>query len=233
MSSKHLCVVFIRHGHSEWNLSNRFTGWTDISLTDIGLNEAASAGRILAANGFQFDEAHASVLQRTQQTIQILLQAANHAEIPLYTSWRLNERHYGQLQGMNKTDIEVAWGEKESRKWWRGYYEAPPAVDEEDERHPRFDPLYKDVLPEQLPRSESLADCQRRLLPYWLDVLVPAIVAGRRLVVSSHGNALRALIMHLEDLDPLAIETIEIEPGVPLLCWFDHDMRFLNREWLV
>ena len=227
------CAIFIRHGHSEWNLSNRFTGWTDIALTDYGLNEAADAGRRLAAEGFVFDEAHASVLQRTQQTIASLLAAAEHSEIPLYTSWRLNERHYGQLQGMNKTDIEVAWGEKASRRWWRGYDDPPPPVDYDDERHPRFDTLYSALPPEQLPNTESLANCQQRLLPYWFESLRPRIQSGRRLIVASHGNALRGLLMHLEGIDPIGVEKIEIPPGVPMVCHFDARMRLLEREWLM
>lgn len=225
-------LVLIRHGHSEWNLTDRFTGWTDIPLTERGLADAATAGRRLAAEGFVFDEAHTSVLQRTCQTVDSLLAAAGHASIPIYSTWQLNERHYGQLQGKNKTEIAATWGETRSRRWWRGYFDPPPPVEEDDSRHPRFDTLYAELDPKLLPRSESLQDCQRRLLPYWQEVLVPRIQAGRRLLVASHGNTLRSLIMHLERLDPVAIEKVEIPPGVPLVCRFSHKLELLGREWL-
>lgn len=228
---KRLTLVLIRHGHSEWNLSNRFTGWSDIALTEIGLNEAAAAGRRLAAEGVQFDEAHVSVLQRTRQTLDALLGAAEHAAIPVHTTWRLNERHYGRLQGLNKSEIFAQWGEEHSRRWWRGYHDRPPALAPDDARHPRFDPLYQEVAPQQLPAAESLEDCQRRTLPYWRQTLAPRLQSGRRLIVVSHGNTLRALLMHLERLDPAAIEKVEIPSGVPLLCHFSHDLELTGKEW--
>ena len=232
MSAPSSWMVLLRHGHSEWNLSDRFTGWTNIPLTEVGLNEAAAAGRQLAQAGFVFDEVHGSVLQRTRQTADMLLAAMGTPTVPFYSSWRLNERHYGALQGMNKREIFSKWGEEASRRWWRGYYEPPPALEIDDPRHPRFDPLYAALPPEDLPASESLRDCQLRTLPYWNDVLLPQLRAGRRLLVVSHGNTLRGLVMHLEGLSAEAMEKVEIPSGVPLVVRFAPDLRVVGREWL-
>lgn len=225
-------VVLFRHGHSEWNLSDRFTGWTDIPLTEVGLAEAAAAGRRLAQAGFGFDEVHGSVLQRTRQTVEALLAAMDAPQVPLFTTWRLNERHYGTLQGMNKHEIFATWGEAASRRWWRGYYTPPPRLDWDDPRHPRFDPLYVGLCPEELPASESLRDCQRRMLPYWHHVLVPRLRAGRRLLVVSHGNTLRGLVMHLDGLTAKAMEKVEIASGVPLVYRFAPDLTVAGHAWL-
>ena len=225
-------VVFFRHGHSEWNLTDRFTGWTDIPLTEVGLAEAAAAGRKLAQSGFVFDEVHGSVLLRTRQTTEVLLDAMGTPEVPLLTSWRLNERHYGSLQGMDKHEIFSTWGEAASRRWWRGYVESPPPLDFNDPRHPRFDPLYAALDPAGLPASESLRDCQQRTLPYWNEVLLPRIRAGRRLLVVSHGNTLRGLVMHLDGLSAEAVEQVEIPSGVPLVYRFDADLRVIDHAWL-
>jgi 2,3-bisphosphoglycerate-dependent phosphoglycerate mutase len=225
-------VVFIRHGNSEWNLNDRFTGWTDIPLTEVGLKEAAQAGRALAAAGYAFDEAHASVLARTRQTIDALLDGMNHPAVPVFETWRLNERHYGALQGMNKREIFAAWGEERSRRWWRGYVDPPPALDHDDPRHPRFDARYAGLDPALLPATESLADCQRRVLPYWHEVLAPRVRAGRRLLVASHGNTLRALVMHLDGLDAEAMMHVEIPPGVPLVYRLAADLGAVGREFL-
>jgi len=225
-------VVFIRHGHSEWNLTDRFTGWTDIPLTKVGFDEAAAAGRRLAAAGHAFDEAHASVLGRTRQTVEALVAAMGVAPLPLFENWRLNERHYGALQGMNKKEIFAAWGEEQSRRWWRGYVDAPPALAIEDPRHPRFDPRYAELDPALLPATESLADCQRRTLPYWHEVLAPRIKAGRRLLVASHGNTLRGLVMHFDGLDTAAMMHVEVPPGVPLVYRFTPELQAIDRQWL-
>jgi len=232
MSELEHYVVLLRHGHSEWNLTDRFTGWTDIPLTEVGLAEAAVAGRRLAQAGFAFDEVHASVLQRARQTADTLLAAMGTPEVPYFASWRLNERHYGALQGMNKREIFATWGEEVSRRWWRGYYEPPPPLDRDDPRHPRFDPLYAALDPRDLPASESLRDCQQRTLPYWNEVLAPRLRAGRRLLVISHGNTLRGLVMHLDGLSAEAMERVEIPSGVPLVYRFGPDLDVLGREWL-
>jgi 2,3-bisphosphoglycerate-dependent phosphoglycerate mutase len=225
-------VILLRHGHSEWNLTDRFTGWTDIPLTEVGLTEAAVAGQRLAQAGFAFDEVHGSVLQRTRQTAEALLAAMGTPGVPLATSWRLNERHYGALQGMNKREIFATWGEEASRRWWRGYFEPPPPLDWSDPRHPRFDPLYAGLRSDELPASESLRDCQQRMLPYWNEVLVPRLLEGRRLLVISHGNTLRGLVMHLDGLSPEAMERVEIPSGVPLVVRFAPDLTVTGREWL-
>jgi 2,3-bisphosphoglycerate-dependent phosphoglycerate mutase len=225
-------LVLLRHGHSEWNLTDRFTGWTDIPLTEVGLAEAAAAGRQLAQAGYAFDEVHGSVLQRTRQTADALLAATSLSPLPYFASWRLNERHYGALQGLNKHEIFATWGEEASRRWWRGYYDPPPPLDWDDPRHPRFDPLYAGMDPDILPASESLRDCQRRTLPYWYEVLAPRLDAGKRLLVISHGNTLRGLVMHLDGLSAEAMERVEIASGVPLVYRFGADGRVLGREWL-
>jgi len=225
-------LVLIRHGNSEWNLGNRFTGWTDIPLNEPGIAQAARAGERLAKAGHMFDEVHTSVLRRTAETADSLLAAMRHPPIPRHTTWRLNERHYGQLQGMSKHDIFTAWGEQNFRLWWRGYYDPPPALDLDDPRHPRFDAHYADLAPEQLPRSESLQDCQRRLLPYWHEVIAPRIAAGQRLLIVSHGNTLRSLVMHLDRIAPQDIEKIEIPSGVPLAYRFDTLLKVIGKERL-
>jgi 2,3-bisphosphoglycerate-dependent phosphoglycerate mutase len=232
MSPPSAWVVLLRHGHSEWNLADRFTGWSDIPLTGVGLAEAAAAGRRLKQAGFAFDEVHGSVLQRSRQTVEALLSAMEAPGVPLFTTWRLNERHYGALQGMNKQEIFATWGEEASRRWWRGYYEPPPPLDHNDPRHPRFDPLYAAPGPRDLPASESLRDCQQRTLPYWNEVLVPRLRGGRRLLVVSHGNTLRGLVMHLDGLSAEAMERVEIPPGVPLIVRFAPDLSVAGREWL-
>lgn len=232
MSAAPLPLVLFRHGHSEWNLTDRFTGWTDIPLTQAGIDEAAAAGRVLAQAGYAFHEVHGSVLHRTRQTVQALLHAMGTPGLPFYTSWRLNERHYGALQGMNKREIFATWGEAASRRWWRGYAEAPPPLSSDDPRHPRFDPLYVQLDPAELPASESLQDCQQRTLPYWNDVIVPRLRAGRRLLIVSHGNTLRGLVMHLDGLNTDAIEHVEIASGVPLVYRFSDDLTVLEKKWL-
>jgi 2,3-bisphosphoglycerate-dependent phosphoglycerate mutase len=225
-------LVLLRHGHSEWNLSDRFTGWTDIPLTEVGLAEGSAAGRRLAQAGCRFDEVHISALKRTRQTAETVLEAMGTPAVPVFETWRLNERHYGALQGMNKREIFAAWGEGESRKWWRGYYAPPPPVTLDDPRHPRFDPRYADLPPGQLPASESLRDCQQRMLPYWREVLAPRLREGRRLLVVSHGNTLRGLVMHIEGLSAEAMEHVEIASGVPLVYRFSPELVWESKEWL-
>jgi 2,3-bisphosphoglycerate-dependent phosphoglycerate mutase len=233
MTRQDLRLVLLRHGNSEWNLSNRFTGWTDISLNEDGLKQAILAGQRLAAEGITFDEVHTSVLLRTQQTADNLLAALSQSLLPRFSTWRLNERHYGQLQGMDKQAIFAIWGEQSSRSWWRGYFEPPPPLDIDDPRHPRFDPLYAELDPMILPCSESLHDCQSRLLPYWHEVMVPRIAANRRLLVISHGNTLRGLAMYLENIPPDEIERLEIPSGVPLVYRFNKGLEVVGKEWLV
>lgn len=232
MSKAQFQLILLRHGHSEWNLSNRFTGWTDIALTETGLDEAARSGRLLSRLKYFFDEVHVSTLQRTRQTAEQLLLAAEHADIPYYSHWRLNERHYGRLQGLDKTEIFNTWGEQLTQSWWRGYSEPPPELDDDDPRHPRFEPQYSDVDPKQLPGTESLQQCQQRLLHYWQEQIVPRVKSGKRLLVVSHGNTLRALRMHVEHISKQDIELIEIPSATPLVYRFNAEMELLEVEWL-
>jgi len=225
-------VVLLRHGHSAWNLNDRFTGWTDIPLAGTGIVEAELAGRRLAQAGFRFDEAHVCALRRTRQTARATLAACGCPEAVIQASWRLNERHYGALQGLNKQAIFAAWGEARSRAWWRGYHEPPPPVGGEDPRHPGNDPRYAAIHRDLLPASESLRDCQGRALPYWRAVSAPRVAAGRRLLVVSHGNTLRGLVMHLDAIDPEAMERVEIPSGVPLVYRFTPSLDVLARRWL-
>ena len=225
-------LVLLRHGHSEWNLTSRFTGWTDIPLTETGLAEAQAAGEALARAGLGFDAVHVSVLVRTRQTAEAVLAALGTPHVPIHSTWRLNERHYGALQGMQKQEIFATWGEAASRRWWRGYVEAPPPLAPDDPRQPRFDPLYEDMDPAALPASESLRDCQQRMLPYWESVLLPALRAGQRLLVVSHGNTLRGLVMHLDGLSADAMEKVEIPSGVPCIYDFDDALRVRGHVWL-
>ena len=220
----HILVLF-RHGHTEWNLTNRFTGWTDVPLSEVGLVESEKAGLQLAEKGFQFTEAHISVLLRTRQALKTLLKAANHPEIPIYSNWRLNERHYGHLQGMNKEEIFSSYGIEKSYAWWRGYEDIPPALTQADMRHPIYDPKYADLDPTLLPASESLRQCKERLIPYWHQFIKPGIELGRRLIIVSHGNTLRSLRMLIENIDHHDIEKIEIPLGVPLVYELDKQLN--------
>lgn len=232
MKTPERLLVLVRHGNSEWNLSGRFTGWADIPLNEQGEAQAAAAGRLLAAEGIVFDAVHTSVLHRTHQTADSLLSALQQTTIPRHASWRLNERHYGQLQGLSKQEIFAIWGEQNSRRWWRGYFDPPPPLEMDDPRHPRFDPHYAGFDPALLPRSESLSDCQRRLLPYWHEVLAPRIASGHKLLVISHGNTIRSLVMHLERIAPDAIEGVEIPSGAPLVYRFGSALEVAGRERL-
>ena len=232
MTTKQHTLVLVRHGHSEWNLHDRFTGWTDILLTKIGLNEANNCGKLLAKHGFQFDEIHQSVLQRTHQTAEQILLGAGHMSIPRFSDWRLNERHYGCLQGMSKIEIFKTWGEQQSYAWWRGYETPPPALDDDDPRHPRLDPLYNNVKRELLPYSESLQQCQQRTLDYWEQQIVPRIKSGKRLLIVSHGNTMRALCMQIEKISVHDVEQLEIPAAEPLVYHFNKDMELLNAKWL-
>ena len=225
-------VVLMRHGHTVWNLTDRFTGWTDVPLTGVGIAQAEQAGRALARVGLGLDEIHVSRLRRTRQAALALLAAAGWTDVTIHSSWRLNERHYGALQGMNKREIFAVWGEFQSRAWWRGYFVPPPHLPPEDPRHPRFDPRYADLDPALLPAGESLRDCQERMLPYWLQVLLPRIEAGRRVLVISHGNTLRGLVMHLENLTAEAMEKVEIASGVPLIYRLSTGGEVVGKAWL-
>ena len=187
-------LVLVRHGQSTWNLENRFTGWTDVGLTEQGMAEAREAGRMLREGGYKFDIAYTSVLKRAIKTLWLGLEEMDMEWLPVIRAWQLNERHYGNLQGLNKAEMAEKFGEEQVHIWRRSYDVPPPPLDINDERHPRFDPRYADLTPEQLPATESLKITLERVLPYWHEVLAPEIKSGKRLLITAHGNSLRAMV---------------------------------------
>ena len=227
-----LKLVLLRHGESEWNLANRFTGWTDVALSERGIQEAHRAGRLLRAAGYVFDEAHTSVLKRAIQTLWIVMEELDLMWLPVYRSWRLNERHYGSLQGLNKKKTAKEMGPEQVLRWRRGYDVRPPALSLDDERHPRFDPRYAHLGRQDLPATESLKDTLDRVLPYWQKVVVPALRRGRRILVSAHGNSLRALVKHLDNIPDEEIPTLNIPTGFPLVYELDKDLNVREHYYL-
>ncbi len=218
-------LVLLRHGESTWNLENRFTGWKDVDLTGKGMSEARTAGALMSAEGFSFDVVHTSVLLRAIKTAQVALEEMGLHWLPVERHWRLNERHYGALQGLDKKETAERHGSEQVLIWRRSYDVPPPALDADDERHPRFDPRYADLAPELVPGTECLADVVDRMLPYWYDRMVPQIRAGRRLLVVAHGNSLRALVKHLDGVSDDAIVDLNIPTGVPLVYTLGQDLR--------
>ena len=214
-------LVLLRHGQSAGNLEDRFTGWDDDDLTGNGREEARRAGRLLKEAGLSFDAAFASCLKRAIRTLWIVLDEMDLMWVPARHCWRLNERHYGALQGMGKGDAKRRYGEEAVGRWQRGYRARPPAVGADDPRHPGNDPRYARVRPEELPASESLEDVLARLLPHWSGVVAPAVEAGGRALVVAHGNSLRALVKHLDGLSDEEVEGLEVPPGRPLVYEFD------------
>jgi 2,3-bisphosphoglycerate-dependent phosphoglycerate mutase len=227
-----LKLVLVRHGESEWNLANRFTGWTDVALAERGTQEAHRAGHLLRAAGYVFDEAHTSVLSRAIQTLWIIMEELDVMWLPVFRSWRLNERHYGALQGLNKKTTAEEMGIEQVHRWRRGYDVRPPALSLDDERHPRFDPRYAHLGPEELPAAESLEDTLNRVLPYWQKVITPALKHGRRILVSAHGNSLRALVKHLDNIPDEEIPALNIPTGFPLVYELDENLKALGHYYL-
>ena len=225
-------VVLLRHGESEWNKSNLFTGWTDVDLTEKGVAEAQEAGRLLGAEGYTFDCAFTSVLTRAVRTLDIVLYEMGLSWIPVYKHWRLNERHYGALQGFNKAQMAEKEGEAQVHLWRRSYDVPPPPLVESDERHPRHDRRYAGVPSGQLPRTECLRDTVERFLPYWHVEIAPAIAAGRRVVVAAHGNSLRALVKYLDRISDEEIPDLNIPTGIPLVYELDVDLSPLRHYYL-
>ncbi|MDH3315765.1 MAG: 2,3-diphosphoglycerate-dependent phosphoglycerate mutase [Gammaproteobacteria bacterium] len=225
-------LVLLRHGESEWNRENRFTGWTDVDLTDKGVEEAKQAGRDLQAAGFGFDVAFTSLQKRAIRTLWLVLDEMDLMWIPVHRSWRLNERHYGALQGLNKAETAVKYGDEQVLKWRRSYEEPPPPVDENDQRFPGNDPRYRDLDKGELPRSECLKDTVARVLPYWNEVIAPEIRAGRRVLIAAHGNSLRALVKYLDGVSDAAIVGLNIPTGMPLVYELDDKLTPLKREYL-
>ncbi len=225
-------LVLLRHGESKWNRENRFTGWTDVDLTDKGVEEAKQAGRDLQAAGFGFDVAFTSLQKRAIRTLWLVLDEMDLMWIPVHRSWRLNERHYGALQGLNKAETATKYGDEQVLKWRRSYEEPPPPVDENDPRFPGNDPRYRDLDKGELPRSECLKDTVARVLPYWNEVIAPEIRAGRRVLISAHGNSLRALVKYLDGVSDAAIVGLNIPTGMPLVYELDEKLTPLKSEYL-
>lgn len=225
-------LVLIRHGQSTWNLENRFTGWTDVGLTPQGETEAHTAAKLLAEEGFTFDLAYTSVLKRAIKTLWIVLEDMNLEWIPVYRNWRLNERHYGALQGLNKAEMAVEYGEEQVKIWRRSYDTPPPALDWDDSRHPRFDARYADLTKDDLPACESLKDTVARMLPYWHETIAPAVRSGQRVVISAHGNSLRALVKYLDDISEKEIVELNIPTGIPLIYELDDNLKPLKSYYL-
>ena len=224
--------VLIRHGESTWNLENRFTGWTDVDLTPTGIEQAKAAGRLLKAQGYEFDLAYTSVLKRAIHTLWHTLDAMDRQWLPVHHSWRLNERHYGALQGLNKAETAAKYGDDQVLIWRRAYAIAPNPLDLDDPRHPRFDARYSRLLPEQLPATECLKDTVARVLPFWNDTIAPAMRAGRRVLVAAHGNSLRAMIKHLDNLSDDDIVNLNIPTGQPLVYELDSELKPIRHYYL-
>jgi len=225
-------LVLLRHGESTWNQENRFTGWTDVDLSAKGLVEAKAAGELLKKEGFVFDVAHTSVLKRAIRTLWISLDELNLMWIPVKKSWRLNERHYGELQGLNKAETAAKHGEQQVFTWRRSYDIPPPPLSQEDKRHPRFDPRYKDVAPKDLPAAEALKNTVDRFVPYWNDAIVPDLKAGKRVLIAAHGNSIRALLKYLENIPNDEIVELNIPTAVPLVYELTDDLKPIKRYYL-
>jgi 2,3-bisphosphoglycerate-dependent phosphoglycerate mutase len=225
-------LVLLRHGQSTWNLENRFTGWTDVGLTDQGREEALNAGSLLRDEGYTFDIAYTSVLKRALQTLWIVLEQMDLEWIPVVNAWQLNERHYGALQGLNKAETAKKFGDAQVKLWRRSYDVPPPALELNDERHPRFDRRYASLKPEQLPATESLKITLERVLPYWHEILGPAVQTGQRILVVAHGNSLRAMVKYLDGISDADIPGLNIPTGIPLVYELDDALRPLKHYYL-
>jgi 2,3-bisphosphoglycerate-dependent phosphoglycerate mutase len=225
-------LVLIRHGQSTWNLENRFTGWTDVGLTDLGCQEAHTGGQLLRDNGFSFDIAYTSVLKRAIRTLNIVQEEMDLEWIPVIRAWQLNERHYGALQGLNKAEMAVKFGEEQVKIWRRSYDVPPPALESNDKRHPRFDRRYAELAPKQLPATESLKITLERVLPYWHTALVPMIKSGKRVLISAHGNSIRAMVKYLDNISDEEIPGLNIPTGIPLVYELTEDMKPLKHYYL-
>ena len=225
-------LILLRHGQSEWNLANLFTGWTDVGLTDQGVAEAKEAGRLLIAEGLIPDVLYTSVLSRAIDTADLAFAEAAWDGVPTFRNWRLNERHYGALQGLNKAETAEKYGSEQVLAWRRSYDIPPPPLDEDDSRHPRHDDRYDDVPREDLPATECLADVVERLMPYWNEVVAEDIRAGKTVMIVAHGNSLRALVKHLDQMSEEDIVGLNIPTGIPLVYELDDDLKPVSRRYL-
>jgi 2,3-bisphosphoglycerate-dependent phosphoglycerate mutase len=225
-------LVLLRHGESTWNLENRFTGWADVDLTEKGRAEATEAGRLLKEGGYVFDVAYASLLKRAIRTLWIALEGLDQMWLPTHKTWRLNERHYGALQGLNKAETAAKFGEEQVLVWRRSFEIPPPPLTEDSEHYPGHDPRYADVDRKDLPKAESLKDTIARFLPYWEETIAPDIRAGRRVIIAAHGNSLRALVKHLDHMSEEAVLALNIPTGIPLVYELDDTLQPLKRYYL-
>ena len=225
-------LVLIRHGESTWNKENRFTGWTDVDLSDKGRQEALEGGRVLKAEGYTFDVAHTSVLKRAIRTLWTVLDEMDLMWIPVYRSWRLNERHYGALQGLNKAETAAKFGEDQVKIWRRSYDIPPPALTPDDERYPGRDPRYRGLTAAELPLTECLKDTVARFLPLWHETIAPTIKSGQKVLIAAHGNSLRALVKYLDNIPEKDIVELNIPTGMPLVYELDDELKPLDRYYL-
>jgi 2,3-bisphosphoglycerate-dependent phosphoglycerate mutase len=225
-------LVLLRHGHSIWNEENRFTGWTDVPLSSRGLREAREAGEVLRQQGHMFDVAFSSVLTRAIRTLWLVLESMDLAWVPVRSSWRLNELHHGALQGITKAAVAERYGPDRMNEWRRGFKTPPPLLTPEDERYPGRDPRYAGVPKDLLPLGESLEQTLARLLPYWHEAIGPALSAGQRVLVVSHGSCMRALVKYLDGISDEGIATVSIPTGIPLVYRFDEQLKPVSRSYL-
>lgn len=225
-------LVLVRHGQSLWNLENRFTGWTDVDLTDIGKEEARLAGQQMLAEKFTFDYVYTSVLKRAIRTLWIILDEMDLMWLPVERAWQLNERHYGALQGLNKAETAAKYGNEQVHIWRRSYATPPPALSLDDPRHPRFDPRYAKVDPALLPSTESLKMTLERVMPFWNEKIVPRLKAGEKILIVAHGNSLRALVKYLDNISDEDITELNIPTGIPLAYQLDNQLNVISRRYL-
>jgi 2,3-bisphosphoglycerate-dependent phosphoglycerate mutase len=225
-------LVLIRHGESAWNKENRFTGWTDVDLSEKGLSEAHSAGQLLKKEGYTFDLAYTSVLKRAIRTLWICLDEMDLMWIPVHRTWRLNERHYGALQGLNKSETAAKYGEQQVHVWRRSYDIQPPALEKSDERYPGRDPRYKELAPKDVPLTECLKDTVARFLPAWHEQIAPAVKSGKRVIIAAHGNSLRALVKYLDNISEQEIIELNIPTGIPLVYELDDNLKPIKHYYL-
>jgi len=225
-------IVLLRHGESQWNLENRFTGWTDVDLTDTGREQAKSAGYYLKKEGFSFDLAFTSLQKRAIRTLWIAMDEMDLMWIPVRRAWQLNERHYGSLQGLNKGETAEKYGDEQVHIWRRSYDVPPPALEKDDERWPGHDPRYANLNPDQLPVTECLKDTVERFLPYWHESIVPEIRSGKNVIIAAHGNSLRALVKYLDDLSEDDVLKLNIPTGMPLVYELDDELKPIKNYYL-
>jgi 2,3-bisphosphoglycerate-dependent phosphoglycerate mutase len=225
-------LVLVRHGQSVWNLENRFTGWVDVDLTEKGIEEAHRAGKELKKNGFSFNLAYVSVLKRARKTLDIILKEMDEEDIEIETSWKLNERHYGALQGLNKAETAAKYGEDQVKAWRRGYDTAIPPLSKDDAMYPGKDPLYSSLSGSEIPLSENLKDVVERVVPYWNSEIVPEIKKGKMVLIAASGNSLRALVKHVESISDKDIVDLNIPTGIPYVYELDEDMKPLKKYYL-